>query len=108
MSQVAKKQNQFSFGFAVHTTESKSHSQSASPNKKQNKKNKQSPRKGRQAQQQVPDINVTTNEEDPTAKGVQFDVNSVSKLLNAEHLNAGSASAIHDLQCATGTLVLQV
>ena len=106
MSRAKKQSGQFSFGFAVHTTaEAKSHSQSASPNKKQNKKNKQSPRKGRQ-QQQVPDINVTTNEDDPSAKCVQFDVNSVSKLLNAEHLNAQSASAIHDLQCATGTFVL--
>lgn len=92
--------NSFVYGFKVHSLSQVNAQKQPSP--KKNKKN--SPNKNRnkqnQTQQSSPFSTISNNT-------IELYTSSVSRLLDAEHLNAGKATSLHDLQCGTATVALQ-
>eukprot|EP00484_Ammonia_sp_Unknown_P021909 CAMPEP_0197031312 /NCGR_PEP_ID=MMETSP1384-20130603/10356_1 /TAXON_ID=29189 /ORGANISM="Ammonia sp." /LENGTH=798 /DNA_ID=CAMNT_0042460823 /DNA_START=9 /DNA_END=2405 /DNA_ORIENTATION=- len=101
--------NPFAYGFKVHSLSQVNHqnapkSQPATSQKGKNKKNSPKNRK-KQAPPQQEQASPFSTSTSPVS--IELYSSSVSRLLDPAHLDASSATSLHDLQCGTATAALQ-
>mmetsp|Transcript_49279 Transcript_49279/g.60530 ORF Transcript_49279/g.60530 Transcript_49279/m.60530 type:complete len:745 (-) Transcript_49279:36-2270(-) len=93
-----------SLGFKLHTC------QSSTEIKKQSNANKHQKSKGKRNNRRtkIQQNNIQTNEmEIKKQEFIELGSESISTLIDNDHLNCDNATSLHDLQCGTGIFVVQ-
>ena len=97
-------QGNFTHGFPFQATHSVSlKTPNPSPSRKK-QDNRRSPKKNRRRQV----VEEEVHDEVFVIPNIGITTDSISKLLDSHHLNAGNAATLNDLQCGSGDIVLQV